>query len=90
MELCKYRFKVSKKLLPETLIRLANDRGGRKVHKYGTRNKHMPNVQAHKSPLYNNSFMCRDIQEFGKLPQSIKDSPTTRSFVKQLRNATLK
>ena len=34
MELCKYGYKITKKLLLEPLIRLAHDRGGKKVHRY--------------------------------------------------------
>ena len=90
MELCKYGYKVSKQLLPEPLIKLANERGGKKVHKYEIRNKHTTNVQAHKSPLYNNSFMCRGIREFGKLPQSIKDNTTLKGFERKLRCELLK
>ena len=90
LELCKYRCKVSKQLLLEPLIKLVNDRGGKKSHKYETRNKHIPYVQAHKSPLYNNSFMCRGIQEFGKLPQSIKDNTILKGFVRQLKSELLK
>ena len=72
MELCKYGFKITKKLLPEPLIiRLAHDREGKKVHRYDTRNKYVPNVQLHKSPQFNNSFMCQGMKELGKLPQSM-------------------
>ena len=67
-----------------------NDPGGKETHKYETRNKHIPNVQTHKSPLYNNSFMCRGIQEFGKLPQNIKNSTTLKGFVRQLKSELLK
>ena len=50
----------------------------------------MPNIQIHKSPLYNSSFLCQGIQEFGKLPQSTKDSASLNGFVKQLRKVILK
>ena len=49
------------------LIKLAYDRGGQKTHRCDTRNKHLPNVQSHKSPQFNNSFMCQGLKEFGKL-----------------------
>ena len=35
-------------------------------------------------------FMCRGIQEFGKLPQSIKDNTTLKGFVRLLRSELLK
>ena len=89
MELCKYGYKITKKLLPKPLIRLAHDRGGKKVHRYDTRNKYMPNVQLHKSPQFNNSFVCQGIKEFRKLPQSMKDIASLNGFVKQLKNAAL-
>ena len=51
LELCKYGYKIKKKLLPDPLIKLAYDREGQKTHHYNTRNKYLPNVQSHKNRL---------------------------------------
>ena len=83
LELCKYGYKIFKKLLPAPLIKLAYDRGGQKTHCYNTRNKHLPNVQSHKSPQFNNSFMCQGLKEYGKLSQWAKDMSSLNGFVKQ-------
>ena len=82
LELCKYGYKIKKKLLPDPLIKLANYRGGQKTHCYNTRNKYLPNVQSHKSPQFNNSFICQGLKEYGKLSQWVKDMSSLNGFVK--------
>ena len=45
--LCKMGHKVSHRYLPEPLLKIFNTHGGRKVHRYPTSNKHIPNIQRH-------------------------------------------
>ena len=44
-ELCKLGYKVTNKLLPKPLVELFEQQGGKKTHKYETRNKNTPNIQ---------------------------------------------
>ena len=50
----------------------------------------LPNVQSHKSPQFNNSFMCQGLKEYGKLSQWAKDMSSLKGFVKQLKRDILK
>ena len=77
-------------MLPDPLIKPTHDRGGQKIHRYNTRNKHLPNVQSHKNPQFNNSFMCQGLKEYGKLSQQVKDMSSLNGFVKQLKRDILK
>ena len=58
--------------------------GGKKQHGYNTQNKNTPNVQAHTTTQFNQSYLCRSIVEYNKLPQTMKDMPA-RSFVRNLK-----
>ena len=81
----KLGYLVSHKLLPTPLLGLFNRRGGRKTHRYETRNKNMPNIQTHQEALFNNSFLCKAITEYNKLLISIKTSEPTRLFTGKLK-----
>ena len=60
----KLGYLVSHKFLPTPLLGLFNRRGGKKTHRYETRNKNTPNIQTHQEPSYNNSFLCKAITEY--------------------------
>ena len=75
---------VSYKLLPTPILGLFNRRGGKKTHRYETRNKNTPNIQIHQEPLYNNSFLCKAVTEYNKLSISIRTSETIRMFTCKL------
>ena len=81
----KLGYLVSHKLLPTPLLGLFNRRGGKKTHRYETRNKNTPNIQTHHEPSFNNSFLCKAITEYNKLLISIKTSKTTRMFTGKLK-----
>ena len=68
----KLGYQVSHKFLPTPIVELFKRRGGKKTHRYETRNKNMPNIQVHQEPMYNNSFLCKAITEYNKLSISIK------------------
>ena len=84
MELCKFGHKLTKKVLPKPLKYLMDQRGGKKSHRYDTRNKDTPNVQLHQTMVFNQSFLCKSITEFNKLPTDIKNAQG-KCFVKKLK-----
>ena len=51
--LCKIGHKVSHRYLLESLLKIFNTHGGQKVHRYPTRNKHIPNIQRHQDIRFN-------------------------------------
>ena len=83
--LCKMGHKVSHRCLPEPLLKIFNMNGGQKVHRYPTRNKHIPNIQRHQDIRFNKSFLCRSIREFGHLPDYLKKEKNTIKFDKVLK-----
>ena len=83
--LCKLGHSLNHKQLPSLLIRLFNIHGGGKTHRYPTRNKNVPNVQKHKAQVFNQSFLCRSIVEYGKLPTELKTEKNKRTFEHNLK-----
>ena len=67
LSLCKLGHLMTHKLLPQPLQDILNTNGGKKVHRYPTRNKHAPNIQKHQSTMFNHSFLCQSTNEFIKL-----------------------
>ena len=78
--LCKLGHSLNHKQLPSPLIRLFNIHGGEKMHRYPTRNKNIPNVQKHKAQVFNRSFLCRSLVEYGKLSTELKTKKNKRIF----------
>ena len=70
--LCKMGHKMTHKLLPLPLQNILNANGGKKPHRYPTRNKHTPNIQKHRSVMFNRSFLCQITNEFVKLSDTLK------------------
>ena len=70
--LCKLGHSLNHKQLHSPLIKLFNMHGGEKLHRYLTRNKNIPNVQKHTAQVFNQSFLCRSLVEYGKLPTELK------------------
>ena len=54
----KLGYKISCKILPELLIALFDKKGGKKCHRYPTRNKYILNIQRHTTTQMNSSFLC--------------------------------
>ena len=82
---CKLGHSLNHKQLPSPLIRLFNIHGGEKTHRYPTWNKNVPNVQKHKAQVFNRSFLCRSIVEYGKLPTELKTEKNKRTFERNLK-----
>ena len=68
----KLGYMVSHELLPKPLLDLFNNRGGKRSQHYPTRNKLIPNIQAHQNVTFNSSFLCKSITTYNQLPLSIK------------------
>ena len=67
MGLCKLGQQMMHHLLPQPLHKILNAAGVKKSHRYPMQNKDTPNIQKHQSTLFNHSFMCQSIVEYGKL-----------------------
>ena len=79
----KLGYKVTHKLLPVPMLELFDRRGGKKSHRYPTRNKNTPNIQAHVT--FNKSFLCKAIMDYNQLPLQLKCKNTIQSFVNKLK-----
>ena len=84
IELCKLGHKTTKDNIPKPLKSIVDKRRGKKQHGHNTQNKNTPNVQVHTTTQINQSYLCRSIVEYSKLPQTIKDMPT-HPFVRNLK-----
>ena len=84
--LCKLGHSLNHKQLPSPLIRLFNIHGEEKMHRYPTWNKNIPNVQKHKAQVFNQSFLCRSLVEYGKLPTELKTEKNKRTFEHKLKH----
>ena len=71
--------------LPQPLQNILNADGGKKTHRYPTRNKHTPNIQKHQCSMFNQSFLCQGTKEFTKLNDTLKQEKNLHRFVKQLK-----
>ena len=86
LELIKFGYKITKNQQPLPLQKLMDDRGGKKIHRYPTRGKSVPNIQKHASEIFNKSFICRSISEFSMMPDSIKSSKSIRHIVLKFKS----
>ena len=82
LELSKFGYRLSKDLLPKPLKQLMEAKGGKKLHRYPTRNKSLPNIQKHFSTIFNCSFMCRSLIIYNQTPQQACTKTSVRSFAK--------
>ena len=93
LENYKFGFKYVNKLLPTRLIKeLETDSKNKtlvKKHRYNTRNKHLPNAPTRMTPLYRRSLLYKAINNYNKLPTSIKNSRTLKSFITKCKNHLL-
>ena len=80
LELCKFRYAISHQVSPSPIQRLMNKLGGKKVHRYPTRNKSIPNIQKHSSTLFNKSFMCKGLVVYNNLPAELKENKKQESI----------
>ena len=62
-----------------------NSKGGKKMHHYPMRNKSIPNVQAHTSVQFNNSFMCKGLSTLCSSKEKNKKSTKSKSLYKGIQ-----
>ena len=72
VELAKQGYSINRKLLPKPILDTYDKNGGKKIHRYPTRNKMTPNIQKHHSTQFNRSFICRSTVIYTNLPTEIK------------------
>ena len=68
-------------MMLQPIIDLFHLRGGKKVHRYPTRNKHLPNIQPHPSVMFNNSFLCKSLSVYNNLPGITKRAINLKAFM---------
>ena len=90
LELGKFGYRLSKDLLPKPLKQLMESKGGRKLHRYPTRNKSIPNIQKHYSTIFNHSFMCRSLVTYNQAPQQACTKTSVKSFARLFKEWKLK
>ena len=64
-------------------------RGGRKQHRYPTRNKALPNVQSHSGNILHTSFMCKSLSAYSSLLLHLQRVQKMGSFVKKTKQLFL-
>ena len=93
LENSKFGYKLVHGLLPkkiEDACFLDSQRNSlRKNHKYGTRNKNVPNVPYKMNKLYRASFLNKGSQSLLNKDSRIKSKPTLKSFTVALKAALL-
>ena len=85
LEQCKLGYKLVNNKIPNPIKKLMQQKGGKKKHRYNTRNKNLPNIQKHQSKSFNTSYLCKGITNFTKLPTDVKNSKTLKSFTRQVK-----
>ena len=73
------------KQLSEPIITAFNAYGGKKMHRYPTRKKNLPNIQRHQGTIFNKSFLCRGIAGYMLLPVEIQNISSKSMFIKHGR-----
>ena len=81
----KLGYKVSHKILPEPIISLFDKKGGKKCHRYPTKNKNILNIQRYTTPQMNSSFLCQSVNNFMQLPGTTKQCPSLLCFCNQIK-----
>ena len=85
LEMYKLGQQIKFKKLPEPIIRAFNAYGGKKMHRYPTRNKNLLNIQRHQGTIFNKSFLCRGIAGYMLLPIEIQNITSQSTFIKHGR-----
>ena len=85
LELIKFGYKIEKRIIPKALQNTFNIKGGGKKHRYPTRNKNLPNIQAHTNRVFNSSYMCKCIVEYSKLSYRHKNAGSLKILARELK-----
>ena len=85
LELQKIGFKMSRQDLSNPIDQIMNRRGGKKMHRYPTRNTKILNIQLHNSTCFNNSYLCKGLSIFMTNKKSIRESKSLWVFTKEVK-----
>ena len=85
MELVKFGYRLSRKDLPGPIQNIMNIRGGKKLHRYLTHNKTIPNIQSHKYTQFNNSYLCKGLSTLSMSNISIKGAKNLNICIKEYK-----
>ena len=89
IELCKFFHKLVNNMLPTSLTEcvLRDSKGSSllKLHKYGTRKKHLPSLPFVHDLQYKNSFLSHSNVLYNELPDSVKKSTNLSNFVRKVK-----
>ena len=85
VELAKQGYNINRKLLPKQILDIYDKNGGKKIHRYPTRNKMMPNIQKHHSTQFIRSFICRSTVIYTNLPTKIKQKQNINRFTTHVK-----
>ena len=85
VELAKLGYSINRKLLPKPILDIYDKNGGKKIHRYLTRNKMTPNIQKHHSKQFNRSFICRSTVIYTNLPTEIKQKQNIYRFTTHVK-----
>ena len=81
LELAKYGHKITHKLYPDTLNKLADANGGKKTLRYPTWYKQTPHIQKHKTKEFNNSHLCKGLTVYNCMLKELKTILTLKLFI---------
>ena len=85
IKLSKFGAKVARKQIPIPIQQLMELRVGVKSHHYNTRRKGVPNVQKHRTPVFNRSFLCCGIVEYNALSLRLTSIKKLHILMKELK-----
>ena len=93
LEQKKLGYKLNRNLLPPNLAKLMmmNCKGTspKKDHSYNTRHKKDPNLPAHCSKMYNDSFLVQSLKNYNNIDQLAKGCMTLRKFALLIKEAAI-
>ena len=85
LKLIKFGYKFSKSDIPNPIVKIMNDKGGKKNHRYPMQNKAIPNIQLHNCLQFNNSYQCKGPSILGAAHMSIKCAPNLKICIKRYK-----
>ena len=87
--MCKLGHNISHKHFPTPIVSLFDKCGGHQSHQYLLETSIYLTSNDIKSEQYRNSYLCRSIFEFNKLPMHLKNISKTSIFLNQLQKYVL-
>ena len=93
LENMKFGYKLVHQMLPKRISEIccedSKNQSLNKTHKYGTRNKSVPNLPKKMNKLYRNSFLCKGPQSWLTLSVETREKYNLKSFIKKCKENLL-